>query len=165
MPSFQDRKSVGDAHEHRVAQELLLRGWDVNTWGQAILNAAVRSALRGTNSSLRWTPDLVAAKGEQVFLIDCKHRMTSRTTHRHAVEQAAVMAHLQLAAWSQLPVCYVFDNLEILTPHDILMTGRAGPRSVNGSGSAYYLIPTTRSFPFDEVFGAEPRHHAKSEAA
>ncbi len=80
--------------------------------------------------------------------------MTSRTTHRHAVEKAAVLAHLQLAAWTQLPVCYVFDNLDVLTPHDVLMTGRTGPRTTAGPGSAYYLIPTTRSLSFDEVFGA-----------
>jgi hypothetical protein len=153
MPSFQHRKAVGDAHERRVAQELVLRGWDVNAWGQGVLTEAVRSALRGTDSSLRWTPDLVAAKGPQVFLIDCKSRMTSHTTHRHAVERAAVMAHLQLVAWTQLPVCYIFDNLDVLTPLDILMSGRTGPHSARGSGSAYYLVPAARSLAFDEVFG------------
>lgn len=153
MRSFQHRKVVGDAHEERVAEELVLRGWDVSAWGQGVLTEAVRSALRGTDSSLRWTPDLVAAKGSEIFLLDCKSRMTSRTTHRHAVERAAVMAHLQLAAWTQLPVCYVFDDLGILTPHDVLVSGRPGPHSVRGSGSAYYLVPTARSLAFDEVFG------------
>ena len=95
---------MGDAHERRVAEELALRGWNVSPWGQGVLTEAVRVALRGTESSLRWTPDLVAAKDRQVFLIDCKSRMTSRITHRHAVERAAVTAHLQLAAWTQLPI-------------------------------------------------------------
>ncbi|MFF0737750.1 hypothetical protein ACFYVK_39825 [Streptomyces chartreusis] len=79
--------------------------------------------------------------------------MTSRTTYRHAVERAAVMAHLQLAAWTQLPICYVFDNLDVLTPFDVLMLGHDGPRSTAGSGSAYYLVPAARSLPFNEVFG------------
>ncbi|MFF2205531.1 hypothetical protein [Streptomyces sp. NPDC058145] len=88
---------MGDAHERRVAEDLALRGWNVSPWGQGVLTEAVRVALRGTESSLRWTPDLVAAKDRQVFLIDCKSRMTSRITHRHAVERAAVTAHLLFA--------------------------------------------------------------------
>lgn len=77
---------------------------------------AVQSALQGTSSSMRWTPDLIAAHDRRGALTDCKTRMTSRTTHRHAVERAAVTAHLQLVAWTLLPVYYVFDNLDVLTP-------------------------------------------------
>ena len=142
---------MGDAHERRVAEELALRGWDVSPWGQGVLTEAVRVALRGTESSLRWTPDLVAAKDRQVFLIDCKSRMTSRITHRHAVERAA--------AWTQLPICYVFDNLDILTPLDVLMLGRTGPQPAAGSGSPYHLVPTRRSLAFDEVFGTMQQRH------
>ncbi|MEU3320812.1 hypothetical protein ACGFZG_27255 [Streptomyces antibioticus] len=159
MPSFQQRKAVGDAHEKRVAEELALRGWDVSPWGQGVLTEAVRVALRGTESSLRWTPDLVAAKDRQVFLIDCKSRMTSRITQRHAVERAAVMAHLQLAAWTQLPICYVFDNLDVLTPLDVLILGRTGPQPAAGSGSPYHLVPTRCSLAFDEVFGTTQQLH------
>lgn len=36
-------------------------------------------------------------------MIDCKSSMTSRATHRHAIESAAVDAHLQLVAWTRLP--------------------------------------------------------------
>ena len=150
---------MGDAHERRVAEELALRGWGVSPWGQGVLTEAVRVALRGTESSLRWTPDLVAAKDRQVFLIDCKSRMTSRITHRHAVERAAVMAHLQLAAWTQLPICYVFDNLDVLTPLDVLMLGRTGSQPAAGSGSPYHLVPTRRSLAFDEVFGTMQQRH------
>ncbi|MFC4606222.1 hypothetical protein ACFO9E_00010 [Streptomyces maoxianensis] len=143
MPSFHDRKAIGDAHERRVAQELRQRGWHVNTWGQGVLAAPVRSALHGTDSSLRWTPDLIAAKGRQVILIGCKSRMTSSTTHRHVVERAAVIAHLQLVAWTQLPLYYVFDNLDVLTPHDVLGTGHNGPRTHAGSGTPYLLVPAS----------------------
>ncbi|QKW48202.1 hypothetical protein [Streptomyces buecherae] len=165
MPSFQQRKDVGDAHEQRVARELNHRGWSVDGWGQGVLSEAVRCALRGTDSSLRWTPDLIAAKDRQLFMIDCKSRMTSRTTSRHAVEKAAVMAHLHLAAWTQLPVCYVFDNLDVLSPYDVLMTGYTGPRTVHGSGSAYYLVPTARAFSFSEVFGKGPEESVQLPAA
>lgn len=165
MSSFQHRKAVGDAHERRVAQELARRGWAVNAWGQGVLTDAVQSALRGTSSSLRWTPDLIAAQGRCVALIDCKSRMTSRATNRHVVERAAVTAHLQLVAWTQLPVYYVFDNLDVLTPYDALMAGRSGPRTPAGSGSPYILVASSHSLPFDGTFGTVQPHHGLSAAA
>lgn len=142
MTNWQLRKRVGDAHEQRVAQLLQRRGWDVNQWGQGVLSVPVQTALRGTDSSLRWTPDLLAARGRDIALIDCKARMTSTASRRHAVERAAVRAHLQLTAWVCLPVYYVFDDLGVLTPYDVLIRGRCGPHSHAGSGAAYYLIDT-----------------------
>lgn len=153
MTNWQQRKAAGDAHEQYVAEELTLRGWEVNAWGQGVLTRTVRGALGRTDSSLRWTPDLVAVRGEVVALIDCKSRMTSGSTDRHAVERAAVKAHLQLAAWTDLPVYYVFDDLGVLTPHDVLMAGRIGPHTRVGSGAPYYLIGRGLDRPFDDIFG------------
>ncbi|MFI0242833.1 hypothetical protein [Streptomyces sp. NPDC016845] len=153
MTSFQQRKDIGDAHEQCVARELGKRGWTVDEWGQGVLSPAARAALRRSNSFLRWTPDLIAARGPHLFMIDCKSRMTSRAPGRHAVEAAAVTAHLQLAAWTGMPVCYVFDNLDVLTPLDVLMTGGRGPRSARGSGSPYHLVPVQHALDFDTVFG------------
>ncbi|MER7141288.1 hypothetical protein ACIRVI_00020 [[Kitasatospora] papulosa] len=149
MPSFQNRKAIGDAHEQRVTQELNRRGWHVSPWGQGILGEPVRYALHRTSSSLRWTPDLIAAQGRQVVLI----RMTSQTSRRHVVERAAVTAHLQLVAWTQLPLYYIFDNLDLLTPYDALGYGQEGPRTTAGSGTPYLLVPADQSMPFEDVFG------------
>ncbi|MFI1487986.1 hypothetical protein [Streptomyces sp. NPDC020747] len=157
MGSFQQRKAIGDEHEAYVSNRLTQRGWDVSQWGQGTLTGNVRRVLRSTDSSIRWMPDLIAARGDVLALIDCKSRMTSTTTNRHAVERAAVRAHLQLTAWTYLPVYYVFDNLDVLTPHDILTEGRTGPRSRAGSGSAYYLVGVGTGRSFDTVFG--PLHH------
>ncbi|MGW0702258.1 hypothetical protein ACWD0A_23660 [Streptomyces sp. NPDC002867] len=157
MPSFQIRKAIGDAHELRVTQQLTLRGWHVSPWGQGVMGEPIRRALHGTGSCLRWTPDLIAACGRQIVLIDCKSRMTSRASRRHAIERAAVMAHLQLVAWTQLPIYYVFDNLDLLTPCDALTLGHQGPRSAVGSGTLYVLVPAARSLHFDDVFGV-PDH-------
>ncbi|WP_405410854.1 hypothetical protein [Streptomyces rubiginosohelvolus] len=153
MPSFQNRKAIGDAHEQRVTQELNRRGWHVSPWGQGILGEPVRYALHRTSSSLRWTPDLIAAQERQVVLIDCKSRMTSQTSRRHVVERAAVTAHLQLVAWTQLPLYYIFDNLDLLTPYDALGYGQEGPRTTAGSGTPYLLVPADQSMPFEDVFG------------
>jgi hypothetical protein len=153
MASFQQRKATGDAHEQYVSDRLAQRRWSVSPWGQGTLTHNVRQVLRFSDSSIRWMPDLIAARGDALALIDCKSRMTSTTTNRHAVERAAVRAHLQLTAWTYLPVYYVFDNLEVLTPHDVLTGGRSGPRSRRGSGSAYYLISVGTGRHFDAVFG------------
>ncbi|MEV7416543.1 hypothetical protein [Streptomyces sp. NPDC089919] len=153
MPSFQQRKAVGDAHEKRIAEELTARGWSVNPWGQGVLTQPVQAALRMTDSSLRWTPDLLAAKGDHLTMIDCKSSMTSRATRRHAIERAAVHSHFQLVAWSELPIYYVFDNLDVLTPYDALTAGQTGPHSLSGSGAPYLLVPTTERRTFDSTFG------------
>lgn len=154
MASFQQRKAIGDAQEHYVAEQLTLRGWEVNFWGQGLLTRNLRDALRGTDSFIRWIPDLIASKGKELVLIDCKSRMTSRNTGRHAVERAAVHAHLQLVAWTGLPVYYVFDDLGVLAPHDVLIAGQEGPHSVVGSGSPYFLISGSIARRFDVLFGA-----------
>jgi hypothetical protein len=154
MASFQQRKEVGDAHEQYVAEQLTLRGWEVNPWGQGLLTRKLQDALRVTDSFIRWIPDLIAAKGKDLVLIDCKARMTSRNTGRHAVERAAVHAHLQLVAWTRLPVYYVFDDLGVLSPHDVLIAGQEGPHSVAGSGSPYFLISRSNARRFDGLFGS-----------
>jgi hypothetical protein len=153
MASFQQRKAIGDAHEQYVAEQLTLRGWEVNLWGQGLLTRKLQDALRGTDSFIRWSPDLIAAKGKDLVLIDCKSRMTSRNTGRHAIERAAVYAHLQLVAWTRLPVYYVFDDLGVLAPHDVLIAGQEGPHSIAGSGSPYFLISGSTARRFDGLFG------------
>ncbi|MGA5270286.1 hypothetical protein [Streptomyces lydicamycinicus] len=155
MASFQQRKAIGDVHEQHVAEQLTLRGWEVNPWGQSLLTRRLQDALRRTDSSIRWIPDLIAAKGKGLVLIDCKSRMTSRNTGRHAVERAAVYAHLQLFAWTGLPVYYVFDDLGVLAPHDVLIAGQEGPHSAAGSGAPYFLISGGVARSFDGLFGSE----------
>ncbi|MEV7169324.1 hypothetical protein AB0O18_06495 [Streptomyces sp. NPDC093224] len=165
MPSFQQRKAVGDAHEQRIAEELTACGWVVNPWGQGVLTHPVQAALRGTGSSLRWTPDLLAAKDGRVAMIDCKSSMTSRTTRRHAIESAAVRAHLQLVAWTVLPLYYVFDSLDVLTPFDALVAGQNGPHSIAGSGAPYLFVPTTHCRSFGSTFGSRRQPPVASDAA
>ncbi|MGB8944695.1 MAG: hypothetical protein WCD21_31345 [Streptomyces sp.] len=129
------------------------RGWDVDFWGQGQLSRALQCALRKTGSSIRWFPDLIAAKAKDLVLIDCKGGMTSRRTGRHADERSAVMAHSQLVAWTQLPVYYVFDGLDVRSPYDVLVEGQEGPHSIAGSGAPYFLISTRGARRFDDLFG------------
>jgi Holliday junction resolvase len=156
MTGWMARKAAGDELEARVAGELAARGWAVSCWGQGALAAAVAASLRRTDSALRWAPDLLAAVGDLVVMIDCKASMTSRGTGRHAVERAAVRAHLQFAAIFDLPFYYVFDNLGVLTPMDVRAAGQAGPHSRVGSGAPYYLVSTAGDRDFSDVFGPGP---------
>lgn len=157
MTDWETRKTVGDIHEQCVAEELALRGWEVSSWGQGLLGPAAREALRHTDSALRWQPDLIAARGDSVVMVDCKSRMTSSRTGRHAVERAAVKVHRSLIADMDLPLYYVFENLGVLTPEDVLSAGRLGPHTRVGSGAPYYLVDSGMDRLFDEIFG--PHEH------
>lgn len=154
MANWDQRKRIGDALERGVTAALRDRGWHVNEWGQGVLDAPVRRALRGTDSFARWTPDLVAARDLTVCFIDCKANMTGGSRRRHAIERAAVQAHLQFVAWNNLPVYYVFDDLGVATPYDVLMASQPGPTPRIGSGAPYLLISAVHDRPFDSIFGA-----------
>lgn len=80
--------------------------------------------------------------------------MSGGTRRRHAIERAAVRAHLQLVAMTDLPVYYVFDDLGVATPYDVLTDGRCGPRSSVGSGAAYCLVSSALDRSFDSVFSS-----------
>jgi len=136
MTGWMARKAVGDDLEARVSGELTECGWAVSSWGQGVFAAAVAASLRCTDSALRWAPDLLAAREDLVVMIDCKASMTGRGTGRHAVERAAVKAHLQFAALLDLPFYYVFDNLGVVTPMDVRAAGQSGPHRRVGSGAA-----------------------------
>lgn len=153
MTSFEDRLAVGIEHEQRVAEELTLRGWAVSPWGQGVLDEGTRAALQATESALRWTPDLVAARGEVVVLVDAKCSLSPHTG-RHSVARDAVRAHLQSATLYDVPVYYVFSDLGVMTPHEVLAVGRTGPHLTIGRRGPYYLIPGGLCRPFDDVFGS-----------
>lgn len=154
MSTWEARKAAGDELEQRVAEELTIRGWAVSPYGQGIFDPVIRAALGKTPSAIRWQPDLIAARGDLVVLIDCKGRMTSTTSNRHTIERDAVQAHLQYSGLAGLPVYYVFDDLGVLTPHEVLTAGRMGPHTQMGSGAPYYLIASALARPLDSVFGS-----------
>lgn len=98
MTQWQDRKTVGDLHEHRVAAALRNRGWTVHPCGQGTYPQAIRNALRHTRSALRQFPDLIAARGSDIVTIDAKDHMPSTTTNRYAISTTTINAGLQLTA-------------------------------------------------------------------
>jgi len=148
---FSMRLAVGSEHEHRVTDELTTRGWTVTRWGQEILPEPTRRAIRAARSRFRYFPDLVASRAGEIVTIDAKDHLHSTDTGRYAVSRECVAFGLQFYAAFALPVFYVFGNLGVLCPTEIMSYGRVGPRS---TGGAYYLINGRLAHHFDDVFGA-----------
>jgi hypothetical protein len=149
MASFSERLQVGETHERRVAAELRRRGWAVDHWGQGVLSEPIRDALWRSNSRLRFLPDLIAARAGEIVTIDCKDRMQSKTS-RYAIKRECVNFGLQLAALG-VPVFYVFGNLAVVVPTEVMSYGRIGPHMAGGG--AYFLVSERIAHEFDEVFG------------
>lgn len=151
MTQWQDRKTVGDMHEQRVAAALRARGWTVHPCGQGTYPTAVREALSRTRSALRQFPDLIAACGTDIVTIDAKDRMSSTGTSRYSISTSTVNAGLQFTAvHAPTPLYYVFGDLKVLTPAEVL---HYTDHALRRSSGAYHLVSTHRAHPFDEVFG------------
>lgn len=152
MTQWQDRKTIGDLHEQRVATALRARGWTVHPCGQGTYPSAVREALRRTNSALRQFPDLIAARGSDIVTIDAKDHMPSTGTNRYAISTTTINAGLQLTAvHAPTPLYYVFGDLKVLTPAEVL---HYTDHALRHSSGAYHLVSTHRAHPFDDVFGS-----------
>ncbi|MEU5810712.1 hypothetical protein [Streptomyces sp. NPDC047718] len=152
MTKWQDRRAVGDLHEARVADALRARGWTVQPCGQGTYLPAIRHALARTGSVLRYFPDLIAARGGELVTIDAKDRMPSTHSRRYAISTATANAGLLFTAThAPTPLYYVFGDLKVLTPAEVLHY-TAHTRSP--SSGAWLMIATDRAHAFDEVFGA-----------
>lgn len=160
-PSWEDRKAVGDAHEDRVRWELERRGWTVAPYGQGILPEQIRRALKQTDSPMRWDPDMVAANGSTVCLIDAKASMRGDDAWTYTISRKAVRAHLRMWSELDLPIVYVFSNLGVATPAEVLQFCRL---QTTGSAGGYLSFPAGLPRPFDDYFGI-PAHQVLTSAA
>ncbi|MEO3860895.1 hypothetical protein [Acrocarpospora sp. B8E8] len=152
MSTWTDRKAIGDAHEERVARELESRGWTVAPWGQGIMPAPIQTAITRSRTRFKHFPDLIAAREGDILTIDAKDRMSSAETGRYAISRDCISFGLQFVAAFGLPVFYVFGNLGVLTPTEVMSYGRVNPRGVGGG--AYHLVNGRLAHQFDDVFGA-----------
>ncbi|MGC5530405.1 hypothetical protein [Streptomyces sp. SR-10] len=151
MTQWQDRKTIGDLHEHRVATALRTRGWTVHPCGQGTYPHATRNALRHTRSALRQFPDLIATRDNTIVTIDAKDHMPSTTTNLYAISTTTINAGLQLTALhAPTPLSYVFGDPKVLTPTEVLHYTHHAYRHTSG---AYHLINTHHAHSFDDVFG------------
>jgi hypothetical protein len=150
MATWANRKAVGDEHERRVREELERRGWTVSDYGQGILAEAIRRALQRTESGTRWDTDFLAAQGSTVCGIDAKSAMRGEDAHVYTLSRKALRAGLRLWVERDLPVYYVFANLGVATPAEVMQFCRLA--SV-GEAGGYVSFPAGLPRPFDDVFG------------
>jgi hypothetical protein len=146
------RLKAGEQHEQRVAHELTVRGWAVHRCGQGTYPLPIQRALSRTESPLRQFPDLIAARGPDLVTIDAKTDLPSNTSGRYAVSRRCLLAGLQfLGLYAPIPLYYVFGDLTVLTPAEIM---HYSCPSLRHPGGAYHLVNTGHAHHFDEVFGA-----------
>lgn len=118
--SFAERKAVGDDHETRVRRELESRGWTVDPYGQGVLSDNAKQALQRTESPMRWDPDMIATRGLTVCLIDAKGSTKGDDAHTYWISRKALAAGRELWERADLPFYYVFANLGVATPAEIM---------------------------------------------
>lgn len=151
--TFADRKAFGDQHEARVRQELERRGWSVAQYGQGILPGAICRALARTESAFRFDPDFVVARGSDICLIDAKSSMRGENARAYTISRKSLRAGVRKVAEVDLPLYYVFHNLGVATPHELMQF--SGVSSLGASGG-YLSFGSHLPRPFDEVFGHSP---------
>jgi hypothetical protein len=149
--SWAERKAVGSEHEQRVWREFEARNHAVARYGQGILPAPIQRALGATDSIMRWDPDLIVAQGTALALIDCKASMRGNSADRYTISKKALRAHLRMSAERELPFYYVFSNLGVATPHEVMQF--CGLRTLGAAAGGYVSFLAGRPHPFDEVFG------------
>ncbi|GLW04401.1 hypothetical protein [Streptomyces lavendulae] len=151
MTHWQERKTLGEAHEQRVAAALRQHGWTVQECGQGTYPPAIQHALRHTRSALRQFPDLIAARGPELVTIDAKDRMPSTDSDRYAISTATLNAGLLFTAThAPTPLYYVFGDMKVLTPAEI--QHYTAHTRAHRSG-AWALVSTSRAHAFQAVFG------------
>lgn len=151
MADWAARKAIGDQHEQRIMEELRARGWEVHPFGQGTYPTAIQAALQAPNSPLRHLPDMIAARGTTVVTIDAKTSMRSRASGRYAISTKCLLAGLQFTGLNApVPLYYVFGDLTVLTPADVMHHSRHGQLQPTGS---YYLVSTRQAYRFDDLFG------------
>ncbi|MFD3729765.1 hypothetical protein [Streptomyces sp. NPDC058671] len=78
--------------------------------------------------------------------------MPSTDTGRYSSSTATLNAGLQLTAiHAPTPLYYVFGDLKVLTPAEVL---HYTDHALRHSSGAYHLFSTHRAHPFNDVFGS-----------
>jgi hypothetical protein len=147
---FAARKAAGDEHEDRVREQLEKRGWTVSPYGQRILAEEIRRALKRTESPARWDPDFVVACGSTIRYVDAKGSLRGMNADLNFISRRALEAHRRLQSDRDIPVFYVFGDLGVMTPDEVL---RAAEVERLGTAGGYLSVPRDASRKLDDVFG------------
>lgn len=172
------RLEDGIAWEIELARHLGEWGWAVAPFGTATLPGVVSlGRLRdggpppgelykalmsyrradGKPSGLRWLPDIIAGRGDQLCLIDAKSER--RPSMNYAVELRALAVGSVIEQQLFTPVYYIWPDAGVLTPSHFtrreVTVKVSRPESFHdrGSGTPFALIPKRFATPAAEIFG------------
>ena len=102
---------------------------------------------------MRWDVDMVAAHGSTVCLIDAKNSMRGDDAFTYTISRKALRAGIRMVAELDLPLYYVFANLGVATPAEVMQFCRLASL---GEAGGYLSFPAGLPRPFDDVFGCSP---------
>lgn len=148
IPFVERKKNIGDPHEDRTEEALRKRGYAVAR--ADVTNEEIRRTLSRTDSFTRYDPDFIAACGSTICYVDAKATLRGPESDYVFVNGRAVEAHIALVASRGIPVYYVFDDMTVLTPAEVI--AHAGLHKYRSSGG-YVRLARGLGHSFDEIFG------------
>lgn len=176
MNEYTARLEDGIAWEIKLSQQLGHLGWATAPFGTATLPGVVSlGRLRdggpppgalykalmtyrgadGEPSGLRWLPDIIAGRDDQLCLIDAKTER--RQTGNYAIEYQALRIGQLIEQFFNTPVYYVWPDGGVIAPSHMrdvdVYVKRSDDFYNRGSGTPYVLVPKRFATPASEVFG------------
>ena len=148
--AFASRLAEGQRHEANVRDAIQRHGWIAEPFGQGILTAVVRDALRAWDTELRWMPDLlcVRPRTDEAPIGDCVRLVDAKWSNRHDTgnydfEAKSVAAHHRWIVGYGHHVWLVFYDLRCCRVADALASHQLhrGAWLGVGSGTPFYLLP------------------------
>lgn len=112
--------SQGRDAEEIVIGKLRANGYPVEPFGQALLSAQARNALRETKSLIRWLPDLFipGSRSRAAVTIDAKSCSTKYSNH--SIEMRSLACARDIV---ELPVFYICPDGHAITAATVLEEG------------------------------------------
>lgn len=149
IPPVKDLMEYGKQWEDQVLRIVRFSGWKAELFGQRT-SEALQDILRGTESLLRYSPDIIArSPTNQILFIECK-RSYPGTTGNHAIQIQNLDAQIQ---WVRN---YPTDGMVFAFPAEgehwpcwmsvTTAAENAKPRPYRGrgSGTPFYVVPHSK---------------------
>lgn len=153
--TYAKRRAVGDRQERLVPMEAAKYGWRVEAWGRGQLSTHMQELLSSTDSPLRWEPDQIAIRGQDVLLLEDKASKPDNDYPDFLVEKRTLDAMhrcglraVVVIIWPDFKVNYVKEVHDYERKHRRSMKFRG-----NGSGTPAWMYPRKLMRQFEEIFG------------
>lgn len=141
MTTYDERIHHAHTYENHIIQLLRDKGWTAAPFGQDLLHPTIRQQLHTHPTHIRWMPDIIAIKENQLIFLDAKDSHAT-DTGRHAAESNATHALQEWENHYGHPVYYVFPHHDwhsVVPISEWAQYKQPGPKPRNGSGTPYDL--------------------------